>query len=68
MIITFHPSVPFCQDLFLVASQQGICLAQGFNRMEELEENPEDPFKFKGVMASNLLGLWYSNAGSEVSF
>lgn len=40
-----HPS----EMSFQVAAQQGAYLAKCFNRMEECEQNPEGPLRFRGT-------------------
>ena len=53
-LVTFCKTSPFCLLMcpfllpFQVAAQQGAYLASCFNRMEECEQNPEGPLRFRG--------------------
>lgn len=55
MIFTFsffsslHTRFELMMDTMQVASQQGEYLAKCFNRLEECEERPEGPLRFRGT-------------------
>ncbi|OIV96131.1 hypothetical protein TanjilG_13063 [Lupinus angustifolius] len=46
-----------------VASQQGIYLAKCFNRMEDCEENPEGPLRFRGEGRHRFKPFRYKHLG-----